>query len=365
MITMNRIMGQWLLLAILPALTGCRDYWPFADEEDKAKGSKRAPLSSAESEVSPPKPDPVFHFIYPDSHTIIKNPTFRFQLEVEHVPESGTWGVYLTDEAGKTTESDAIAEQISGNTDHFEWPLYAVPDGTYFAFAKLTVPDAPDILATLPHALIVDRIIGNNLPPTLTMTGIVPRTVLLNTAPRTLQLTASDPEGDPLKLQFEVKKFPDLVWQPVLSPLEPNSTELTYDWDLSSLDLGIYELRIVATDSIGSVAVASANGQFGIAPASINYTTHIRPFLDSYCVSCHHPDSADASAKARFLADDANLETATIGIVPKANDTGQNGIMGRMRRMDSARMPKSGSPQPTARELDMFQLWIWNGLARD
>jgi hypothetical protein len=300
-------------------------------------------------------------FAYPKSTTIVKDRVITFRMEFTAFEPTATWSLFRTQKAGETTGGLDLASALPISQSTYDWDLSAVPDGTYHIYVRVVRADGSDRTLALANPVVVDRVIGENAPPSIGLAGLAAATVHNKASPIGFRFDAVDPDGDPITLALEYRRTPATEWTPIESNYTPPSESFDYPWTISSLDQGIYEFRIIATDLAGAVSAAAPAGQFGIVDSAVTYAGNIRPFLDQYCMSCHSPGNANTAAASRFLADDASVATPDIGLTARALNTGGGGIMNRMRRTGGGKMPPAGSPQPSAAEIDAFQLWIWGG----
>ncbi len=98
-----------------------------------------------------------------------------------------------------------------------------------------------------------------------------------------------------------------------------------------------------------------------LTDAPITYETHIAPFLEAYCVSCH---GENRQRGGLALHNPESLWAGgDYGPVVFANDPDNSELLARLRLAhdDDLRMPPEGRTQPHESEIEMVARWIREG----
>jgi hypothetical protein len=98
-----------------------------------------------------------------------------------------------------------------------------------------------------------------------------------------------------------------------------------------------------------------------LTDAPLTYDTHIAPFLETYCVSCHGTDRQRGGLALHTR--EALFAGGDYGPVVFASDPGNSEILTRMRMPleDELRMPPAERAQPSDSEIEMVARWIREG----
>jgi hypothetical protein len=94
---------------------------------------------------------------------------------------------------------------------------------------------------------------------------------------RTVQWRASDPNGDPLRFQLDVRPEPTGTWTLLVKDLE----QTNHTWDTSALPDGRYRLRVTASDAGGNAVGEELRTEALSQPFTVDNTPPLVPELEA------------------------------------------------------------------------------------
>ena len=130
---------------------------------------------------------------------------------------------------------------------------------------------------------------------------------------RTVQWRASDPNGDPLQFQLEVRPEPAGPWTLLAKDVE----QTNYTWDTSALPDGRYRLRLTASDAGGNAVGEELRTEALSQPFTVDNTPPLVTALEArgeagaLLVTGKAEDAASALQRVEVSLDDGAWRAVT------------------------------------------------------
>ncbi|MGA1820685.1 MAG: hypothetical protein ACMUHU_06730, partial [Thermoplasmatota archaeon] len=160
-------------------------------------------------------------------------------------------------------------EMVSGAPNENEYTLNVTGFEDRPYFVKLRVSDCQPgddnrtVEALFPRQMIVNNI---NDPPTIELESEISADMIY-TKEITFKWRSSDPDGDPVSYTLYYRKSGDEEWMVI--PGATQLTETNFTWNISSLEEGYYQVKIVAKEMTSS----------GLESEFETITFHVKPVM--------------------------------------------------------------------------------------